>query len=85
MVLERDRAPELRGGRPGDDRERDLRADPADREQLREELALRGVREAVELERVLADMEKGLHADLTARLGPPHARRASPRRGSRRR
>ena len=35
VILERDRAPELGGGRAGDDGERDLGADPADREQLR--------------------------------------------------
>ena len=76
VILERDRPSQLRRGRAGDDRERDLRADPADREQLREELALRGVDEAVELQRVLADVEERLDRDLAPALGAPqHAGR----------
>ena len=40
VVVERDRAAQLGGGRARDDRERDLGPDAADGEQLREELAL---------------------------------------------
>ena len=83
--LEGDRAPQLRGGRAGDDGERDLRPDPADGEQLREQLALAGVGEPVELERVLADVEERLDDDLAPALGAAAAPPASPRRGSRRR
>src|SRR5262249_37800539 len=52
-VLAGDRAAELRRRRPGDDRERDLRADARDAEQQLEQLALLSGREAVELQRVL--------------------------------
>ena len=52
-VLAHDRAAELLGGRPGDDRERDLRPHARDAEQELEQLPLVGGREAVELERVL--------------------------------
>ena len=76
VVLERDRAAQLRRGRAGDDGERDLGADPADREQLHEELALRRVDEAVELQRVLAHVQEGLDRDLSPALGAAqHARR----------
>ena len=40
-VLEHDRAAKLRHGRAGDDRDRHLRPDPVDREQVLEQLALR--------------------------------------------
>ena len=69
MILERDRAAKLGGGRARDDGEGDLGADPADGEQLGEELALGGVDEAVELQRVLADVQERLHDDLAAALG----------------
>ena len=75
MVAERDRAAQVRGGRAGDDRERDLRADPAHGEQMHEQLALGGVGEAVQLQRVLAHVEVRLDRDLGAAL-----RRAQHRR-----
>src|SRR6187551_480848 len=55
-VLQRDRAAQVGGRRARDDRQRDLRADPGDREQVLEQLALGGLAEPVELERVLADV-----------------------------
>ena len=60
MVAERDRAAQVRGGRAGDDGERDLRPDPADGEELQEEPPLCVVGEAVQLQRVLAHVEEGL-------------------------
>src|SRR5581483_12185257 len=69
-VLEHDRALQLAGARAGDDRERDLRADPGHREQLLEQLSLGRVGEAVQLERVLADMRVDLEHDLAVTLGP---------------
>ena len=76
MVAERDRLAELGRRRAGDDRERDLRADPADRQQMDEELALVGVGEAVELQRVLADVEVRLDRHLRpGRRTPEDARR----------
>src|SRR5688572_6101150 len=69
-VAERDRAPELvrRGARH--DGERDLRPDSADPEQLDEQRALGRVGEAVELQRVLADVEVRLHSYLDSTLRP---------------
>ena len=61
---------EARRRRAGDHRERDLRPDAADREQLREQLALVGVREAVELQRVLAHVQEGLDRQLSPAVGP---------------
>ena len=65
-VLAHDRAAELLGGRPGDDRERDLRPDARDAEQQLEQLPLVGRGEAVELERVLADVQVRLDRRLLA-------------------
>src|SRR5262249_29270461 len=63
-VLRRDRADQLREREPGEDRERDLRADARDREEPLEDVLLLRRREAEELERVLAhvrvDVEDGL-------------------------
>ena len=50
-----------------------------------EQLPLGRVRESVELQRVLADVEVGLERDLAVALGASEARSGSPRRGSRRR
>src|SRR5204863_440076 len=72
--LERDRAPQLGRGRAGDDRERHLRADTVDREQVDEQVALLGAAEAEELERVLAHVQVGLDRHLVARRAQ-HARR----------
>jgi len=69
-VVARDRAPELRGRRPGDDRKRHLGADPGDAEQQLEEIALVGRGKTVELEGVLANM--GVNLDRRLR---PDARR----------
>ena len=55
--------------RARDDGERHLRADPAHAEQADEELPLGRVREAVELERVLADVEVRLERDLATGIG----------------
>ena len=55
--------------------------DPGDAEQQLEQVALVGRGEAVELQRVLADMEVGLDRDLLA--DARRAPAASPRRGSR--
>ena len=76
MVAERDRLAQLRGGRARDDGERDLRADAAHGEEVDEQLALLGVGEAVELERVLADVEVRLDRDLA-----PRRRRGAGRTG----
>ncbi len=51
------------GRRVREDRERDLRADTGNREQELEELALGRLCEAVELERVFADVEVGVERD----------------------
>ena len=82
-VVARDRAAQLGRRRAGDDRERDLRADAGDAEQQLEQLALVGGREAVELQRVLADDACGSRPSPRRRRGG--ARAASRRRGSRRR
>ena len=68
-VLEHDRAPQLGSRRAGDDRQRHLRADPGDGEQVQEELPLGRVGEAVELERVLAHVQVGLDGRLAPALG----------------
>ena len=62
---------------PGDDRERDLRPDAADGEQVLEQLALGRVGEPVELERVLADVQVASRATTSSSpLGlPQRARR----------
>ena len=73
-VVERDRAPQLGRGRAGDDRERDLGPDAVDAQQVDEEVALLGGPEAVELERVFADVEVGLDGQLVAGA-PQHRRR----------
>ena len=65
-VVAHDRAAQLLRRRPGDDRERDLRPDARDAEQQLEQLALVGRGEAVELERVLADVQVGLDGRLLA-------------------
>ena len=56
-VLEHDRAAQVRRGRAGHDRERDLRADAVHGQQLHEQLPLGRLREAVELQRVLAHVQ----------------------------
>ena len=86
-VVARDRAPQLGGRRAGDDRERDLRPHARHAEQQLEELALLGGREAVELQRVLADDGVDLDRDLAAcrAAGPTASRRRGSRRRSRRR
>ena len=73
------------GVEPGDDRERDLRPDAVDGEQLHEELALVGVGEAVELQRVLADVQVRLDRHLAAAVARRERARRRVRRGSRRR
>ena len=67
--LERDRALELLRRRARDDRERDLRPDPADAEKLDEQRALCRVGEAVELERVLAHVQVRLDRHLGRAVG----------------
>ena len=57
------------GVEPGDDRERDLRADARDRQQLLEELSLGRVGEAVELKGVLADVKVRLDRRLLRASG----------------
>ena len=74
-VLEHDRPAEVGRGRAGDDRERDLRADPRHGEEMEEELALGCIGEAVELQSVFAYVEVRLHDSLTAPLGRPHRTR----------
>src|SRR5205823_9955426 len=54
------------------DRESNLRSDSTDREELLEELALAGVREAVELERVVANVQMGLEDHLVRSFGLEH-------------
>ena len=71
VVAERDRPAQLGRRRAGDDGERDLRADAADREQMDEQLALLGVGEAVELQRVLADVQVRLDRHLRPGRGAP--------------
>ena len=71
MVAERDRPAELGGRRARDDRERHLRADAAHRQQVHEQVALLGVGEPVELQRILPDVEVGLDGQLGARRCPP--------------
>ena len=85
VVAERDRPAQLGGRRAGDDGERDLRADPAHREEMHEELALLGVGEAVELQGVLPDVEVRLDGHLRAGGWRGAGRPGSPPRGSRRR
>ena len=69
VIAERDRLAKLAGRRPRHDGEGDLRADTAHREQVDEELALLGVGESVELQRVLADVQVRLDRELaTLRL-----------------
>src|SRR5262249_21342131 len=63
-VLERNRASQLGGPGAGDDGERDLGPDTGDGQKMREELPLLRVREAVELEGVLAHVQIGLEHDL---------------------
>ncbi len=75
MVAERDRLPQLGRRRAGDDGQRDLRPHAADGEQVHEQLALLGIAEAVELERVLAYVEVRLDGDLRAGAGPAKDRR----------
>ena len=67
-VLADDRAVELGRGVARDNRERHLRADAGDREELLEELPLGSVGKAVQLERVLADVQVGLDDDLDGAL-----------------
>ena len=74
-VVERDRAPQVARRRARDDRERDLRPDARDREQVLEQLALGGLAEAVELERVLAHVQVGVERDLSPALGQARGRR----------
>ena len=69
VVTQRDRAPELRRRRARHHGERDLGPDPVDGEQQREELTLVRVGEAVELERVLTDVEICLDGRLPPALG----------------
>ena len=51
------------------DRERDLRPHPRHGEELLEELALLGVREAEQLHGVLANVQVGLDDDLVGTVG----------------
>src|SRR5262249_1363650 len=74
-VLEGNRAPQVGGTRPRDDRERDLRADPADGEKGLDQLALCGVGEAVQLEGVLADVRVDLERDLARAVRFSHRAR----------
>src|SRR6185295_14969763 len=60
VVAHRDRLAQLRRRRSRDDGERNLRADARDGEEMDEELALLGIREPVQLERVLANVEVGV-------------------------
>src|SRR5215211_117920 len=73
-VLERDRAAQLRRRRPGDDRERDLRAHAVDAEQVHEQVTFLRRAEAVELERVLPNVQVRLYGQLVA-VAPQHRRR----------
>ena len=59
-----------RPGRAGHDRQRDLRPDAGDGEQMLEQLALGGLGEAVELERVLAHVQIGLERSPLPRPRP---------------
>jgi len=72
-VLECDRATQLRRRGTGDDRQRHLRPDAADAEEMHEEVAFLDGAESVELERVLADVQVRLHRQLVA--GAPQDRR----------
>src|SRR5207248_5692841 len=67
-VAARDRPAQLGGRRAGDDRERDLRPDAGDGEEVDKQLPLAAVGEAVELEDVLADVEVRLDRDLVGGL-----------------
>ena len=78
VVVARDRAAQLGGRRAGDDRERDLRPDARDAEQQLEQLALVGRREAVELQRVLAD-DRYVSTVASRRRARVHARRRATR------
>src|SRR5438105_4333098 len=78
-VLEDDRTPQLRGRRAGHDRERDLRPDAVDGQQLHEQLALRRLGEAVQLQGVLADVQVRVERDLRGSVRLAHCRR---RRGN---
>ena len=84
-VLAHDRTPQLGGRRAGDDGERDLRPDPADREELDEQLPLAAVGEAVELERVLPDVRVRLDRELVRGLALADGAPAWRGRGTRRR
>ena len=59
-VAGRDRAQQLARGAAGEDRDRDLGADPRDRGQVQEEVALLLAGEAVEVQRVVAGDEVGV-------------------------
>src|SRR5262249_852780 len=68
-VLERDRAPKLGDRRARDDRERDLRADAVDGQELDEQLALARLGKTVELQRVLANVQVRVERDLLGAVG----------------
>ena len=70
-VVQGDRPLELFRRRARDDGERHLRPDAADAEELHEERALGRVREAVELQRVLADVQVRLDRHLGSAVGAP--------------
>src|SRR5205085_1733200 len=74
-VAAHDRAPQVGDGRAGDDRERDLRPDAADGEELDEQLALAPIGEAVELQRVLAHVKVRLDRDLVRGIALSDGRR----------
>src|SRR4051794_26270236 len=71
-VLEHDRSAKLGRRRTGHDRERDLRPDAVDRQQLNEQLALAGLREAVKLQCVLPHVEVRVQRDLLGAVGEPY-------------
>ena len=84
VVAERDRLAQLGGAAsPETTASATFGPDPADGQQVDEELALVRVGEAVELERVLAHVEVRLDRDLAARLSRGAVTAGSRRRGSR--
>src|SRR5215216_1698537 len=68
LIFEHDRSAEIGRSGVGEDRERHFRADAGHGQQELEQLALRRLGEAVQLERVLADMEISVEGDLLSAL-----------------
>src|SRR5262249_18092679 len=74
-ILECDRTPKVGDRRARDDGERYLRPDAVHRKKLDEELALPWLRQAVELERVVANVQVRVERHLVGAVGLPRGAR----------